>query len=49
MVTDIIGRNIMTTAKSKELQRIENWLKAVNIDSSKSQDLIKETQNINLF
>lgn len=30
----------MTTAKSKELQRIENWLKAVNIDSSKSQDLI---------
>lgn len=40
MVTDITGRNIMTTAKSKELQRIENWLKAVNIDSSKSQDLI---------
>ena len=30
----------MTTTKSKEVLRIENWLKTVGIDASKSQDLI---------
>lgn len=32
----------MTTAKTKETARIENWLKTVGIDASKSQDLIEK-------
>ncbi len=34
------GRTTMTTTKSKEVLRIESWLKTVGIEASKSQDLI---------